>query len=159
MTKPEINEQYVRGYALKLGVKDLPQESVVTIMDTMKKYGDNRWWESNDPVVLAYHQLHEEIMMIELDKLYEGATKICGRDVYSHDLWMDRKNLMKEVEVGMKRLQNGTCLSEEVQEAAVERSIQRLEQIVKKNGGKVIRINTNSEERDTSGYDGWLNPQ
>jgi hypothetical protein len=92
--------------------------------------------------------------MIDLDILYAGATKICGRSVYSHDLFMDRENLMKEVETGTKRLKNGTNLSEGVQEAAVEASVGRLE---KKLRGRVIKVNMASEDSDSSGYDGWLN--
>jgi len=154
----EINEQYVLGYLLKQGVEDLPQESIATLMATMKKYGDNRWWESDDIVTLAYHQLHENISMINLETVYQGASKICGRSVYTHDL-VDTENLIKEVELGMKRLKRGIILTEEAQEAAVEASIGRLEKKLKERGGRVIRINVATEEVDNSGYDGWLNPK
>jgi hypothetical protein len=138
----EITEQYLRGYLLKFGEEDIPVGLFDNLLRTMRKYGDNRWWESNNPVVLAYHQAKERILLISLDQYVEGASKICGRPVFTHDLFGQDPDFLLEIEQGMKRLNPGWKVSSEGRAALELASENRLERVVQSIGKSVIKFDS-----------------
>ena len=37
--------------------KDLPQKQIDNLRNAMEKYGENYWWESDDPVQVSMYQI------------------------------------------------------------------------------------------------------
>ena len=143
----EITEQYVRGYALKCGVENPSAEDIAAVLKVMNKYAE-RWWESDDEVSLAYHQVRERILIIPLQVYHDGIRKICDRPIYQHDLFGQFPEFIQEVEEGMKRLNQGWKVSEEGKEALVERSTSRLEKFVEECGKNVLKVELPESEGD-----------
>jgi hypothetical protein len=51
----------------------------------MRKYGDNRWWISEDPRERAYYQINEDILLMSFNKLHKDIEILLNRPVYTHE--------------------------------------------------------------------------
>lgn len=60
---------------------DKAAELEKTSEETRAKYGDNPWWESDDPLVIAWHQGHEEILLVHFPKFLRSLEKVTGMDI------------------------------------------------------------------------------
>lgn len=84
--------------------------------ETAAKYGDNRWWESNDPRTRAYHQINEPIQMYGFDRFYQDFEALLGRPVWTHEFALCHDELRQEAEAAWK----GTPYSVEGKQMAIQ---------------------------------------
>ena len=47
----------------------------------MARYGEHRWWLSEDPREVAYYQLHEPILLITAAVFFSAVATLVGHDV------------------------------------------------------------------------------
>jgi hypothetical protein len=73
------------------------------VHEVKKKYGDNRWWESEDPVHLATWQLFEPILMCDFSKFHEGVEKLLDRPVYTHEFVANHDELLQQATIAIHR--------------------------------------------------------
>lgn len=154
----QITDVYVRA---RYG-KDLSQANVARLRTAMEQYGDNRWWESKEPVQVAMYQIFEDILMVDFSTFHEGLEKLVGRPVFTHEMGLNVDGLRKEARLGIERIKKGIGTSDEYKQEAVRRSIQMLEDYCKRTGKQFLKVDlTEAQERDgngidRSGEDGWL---
>lgn len=156
----KVNDIYIRE---RFG-SDLPQENIDSLKKAMQKYGENYWWESDDPVQIAMYQIFEDILMSDFGKFHEGIEKIVGRSVFTHEFGLNIDGIREEVCLGIERLKKGIGTSDEYRETAVRKSIEMLEDYCRKTGKKLLKLELSEKKSerdengtDISGYDGWLN--
>lgn len=125
-----------------------------------EEYGDNHWWESDDPVEIAKNQIFERCLLADFEKFHKGLKIILGRDVYIHELGLNPEGIQDEVRMGLRRLEKGIGTSDEYKQEAFRRSMKQLADYCKKTGKTLIGMETNPDRDengiDISGYDGWL---
>lgn len=132
----KINDTYIRE---RFG-KDLPSKNVDNLRRAMQKYGQNYWWESDDPVQIAMYQIFEEILMVDPDKFHEGLERLLGRPVFTHEMGLNLEGLREEAGLGIKRLKKGIGTSDEYKQTAVRKSIEMLEDYCKKTGKAFLKL-------------------
>lgn len=79
-------------------IKNLPSENKNIILSAMEKYGDNKWWLSEDVKIIGYYQLNEPILIVDFSKFHEGVEKLLGRSVWTHEFALNLNDLRKEAE-------------------------------------------------------------
>jgi len=95
------NEQYIQSIEkeyLNKGEK-IPEETKIIINNTLRKYGDNKWWLSEDPKVIGYYQLFEEILVVNFSKLHEGVEKLLDRPVWTHEFGLNIYKLREDAQL------------------------------------------------------------
>jgi len=134
------------------------------LVESMKKYGDNHWWESDDSITIGMYQLFEPILMVPFDKFHEGLEKLLDRPVWTQEMGINYEGLKEEAQLAMRRMKQGIGISDEQRAKAVKRSIQGLEDYCKRTGKQCLKIDLTERDDgrdengiDNSGYDGWLN--
>lgn len=144
---------------------EVPAKNKKSLVETMKKYGENHWWESDDQLTIGMYQLFEPVLMVPFDKFHAGLEKLLDRPVFTHELRINYEGLKEEAQLALRRLKTGIGVSDEQKAEAVKRSIQMLEDYCKRTGKQLLKVEVPSERGqrddkgvDTSGYDGWLNP-
>ena len=100
MNKQEINDAYIRE---RYGA-DLAQEYVNALRIAMQKYGNNRWWESKDPVEIAKYQVFEDVLMTNFSTFHEGLEKLIGREVYTHEFGLNVKGIRQEARKAIAKM-------------------------------------------------------
>lgn len=75
----------------------LPEEKKEVVLKTMAKYGDNHWWDSDDPIEVAVHQVFEDMFLVDDSLFMEGLAKLLGREVFRHEILFSMDALRKEV--------------------------------------------------------------
>lgn len=155
----DIHDSYIRE---RFGV-DLAQENVDNLRGAMQEYGENHWWESDDPIEVAMYQIFEDFLMVDFSKFHEGIEKLVGRPVFTREFGMNVDALREEARLGIERLKQGIGTSDEYKATAVRKSIQMLEDYCRINGKQFLKLDLpeQPEEReeneiDNSGYDGWM---
>ncbi|MCX6710120.1 MAG: hypothetical protein NTV63_04195 [Candidatus Woesearchaeota archaeon] len=135
MTQP-INDEYIHQ---RYG-RDLPQENVDSLKRAMAKYGDNRWWESEDPVTIAKYQVFERILMSDFSIFSEGLEKLLERPVYTHELGRNNiKCVQAEASEAIARLDSkAPPLDKGIAEERELKGIQALFDYAKKSGKAII---------------------
>lgn len=48
------------------------------------KYGNNKWWLSEDPLTLAYYQMNDLKLAIPMSKLQWAVEQVMERPVWTH---------------------------------------------------------------------------
>jgi hypothetical protein len=86
------NEEYVSA----LGDMDFNVRN--NLLNVMDKYGDNKWWLSEDQRVLGYYQLNEEILLMPFSKFHECFEKLLGRPVWTHEFGLCYEELKQQAE-------------------------------------------------------------
>ena len=90
----------------------LPDENRRNILKTMQKYGENKWWNSNDPLYVARYQIFEDILMVPFDRYHEGIEKLLGRPVYTHEFGLNPEELRQEARQAIQKLEKGESLEQ-----------------------------------------------
>lgn len=90
----------------------LPPENKRNVLQTMTKYGDNKWWNSNDPLYVARYQVFEDILMVPFDRYHEGIEKLLGRPVYTHEFGLNVEGLKQEAREAIRKLEEGRSLKQ-----------------------------------------------
>ncbi len=61
-------------------------------------YGDNHWWESTDPLVLAYHQIHEPVLCMDWSVFHAAVEEVVEHPVWTHQFVTDHVELENEID-------------------------------------------------------------
>lgn len=114
------------------------QESFDTVrkmLEQMEKFGDNRWWLSEDKRVLGYYQLMYPILLVPFDKFHEALEFLLGRPVWTHEMGLNYEELKAEAERAFK----GTQDSEEQKAESIKKSFEQLANLGKPVIGVVVK--------------------
>ncbi|VVB59632.1 Uncharacterised protein [uncultured archaeon] len=115
----------------------LPKDRQETLLSAMEKYGDNKWWLSENPVIIARYQLFENTCMVpDIGKILVGLQKLLGRPVYHHDLAFDVEGLREEAKVAIWKLEGGESLETPFNYKL--KKVYESIQLLKNNGPEVI---------------------
>ncbi|MDP9676225.1 hypothetical protein J2W97_002220 [Paenibacillus jamilae] len=68
------NEQYAKAMTSD-------KKAIDNMLRVMDKYGDNRWWLSDDVKRMCYFQLQEDSLLIEFEVLHKGVETLLNRGV------------------------------------------------------------------------------
>ncbi len=140
-------EEYVTW--LERNGKKIPEENKKKMLEAMKKYGDNHWWDPDYPIELAaYYQLKEKTLIIDFGRFHEGTEKLLGRPVWTHEFALNYNGLLKEAEEAFERLMKGESLERDPKYVAakVRESIELLLKFAKKHNKPVILIEYESKD-------------
>jgi hypothetical protein len=145
----DVKKQYIEGV-----LETLPDENRERALKAMKKYGNNRWWRSDDPLEVAKYQVFEDTLLVPFDLYHEGIEKLVGRPVYTHEFesrLVDglREEAKKAIELREKGLWNQYKNSAEGKKDATKREMQavtRLEEVLGKKGKSLICVVKENEK-------------
>lgn len=73
-------------------------ETTQRVIEVLNKYGDNKWWFSEDPKVIGYYQLNEPLLVIDFSKFHEGVEKLLNRPVFTLEFGVNYDGLKREAE-------------------------------------------------------------
>lgn len=120
----------------------LPQKSKDAIIQTVEKYGDDKWWLSNDPIEVAKHQVFEDVLMVEFGMYHEGLRKLLGRPVLTSEISLNNEGLMEEARQVIKAREKGTYVepTDEQQNEKVARALGDFRRAFEEKGNEVIPI-------------------
>ena len=159
-----MTNKYYDSY-IKRTFGEVPAKNKKNLVEASKRYEDKHWWESTDSLTIGMYQLFEPTLMVPFDKFHEGLEKLLDRPVFTHELGINYEGLKEEAQLALRRLKTGIGTSDEQKAEAVRRSIQMLEDYCQRTGKKFLKVELPNEREqrddkdvDTSGYDGWLNP-
>lgn len=135
----------------------LPEKNRQAALKAMKKYGENRWWRSNDPVEIAQYQVSEDILLVPFGLYHEGIEKLLGRPVYTHEFRSSNmESLQEEAREAMELRKIGAwdayLNSEEGQKRAAKRvsdGIMQFEELFRKRGKEVIYVKTDEKAKNS----------
>ena len=136
------------------------QDKCKKVMDS---YGENKWWESDDPLEIAMYQIFEGTLLVDFPTFHEGLEKLLDRPVWTHEMGINYDGLCEEARLGINRLKTGIGISDEQRQEAIKRSIEGLEKYCKDNNKQIFKVEIPEEKSDydengidRSGEDGWL---
>ena len=109
-------------------------ETVKKCLEQMEKFGDNRWWNSEDKRVLGYYQLMNPILLVSFDKFHEALEFLLGCPVWTHEMGLNYDGLKAEAERAFK----GTQDSEEQKAESIKKSFEQLADLGKPVIGVVV---------------------
>ena len=109
-------------------------DAVKKCLEQMEKFGDNRWWLSEDKRVLGYYQLMNPILLVSFDKFHEALEFLLGRPVWTHEMGLNYEGLKAEAERAFK----GTQDSEEQKAESIKKSFEQLADLRKPVIGVVV---------------------
>lgn len=72
-----------------------------------EKYGDNRWWESDNPRVRAYYQLFEPLWVFARSDIVHDLGELLGRMVWYYEL----SDALPELRIEAQRAWDGNPYS------------------------------------------------
>lgn len=109
-------------------------DTVKKMLEQMEKFGDNRWWLSEDKKVLGYYQLMYPILLVPFDKFHEALEFLLGRPVWTHEMGLNYEGLKAEAERAFKGAQD----SEEQKAESIKKSFEQLADLGKPVIGVVV---------------------
>ena len=118
-------------------------ESRANIICVMEKYGDNKWWESDDPEYVARYQLFEDILMVDFSVFHEGVEKLLDRPVWTHEFGINVDGLREEARIAIHRRDVGSKylgISDVQRSRKVVQSIGLLYEFADENNKEVIPV-------------------
>ncbi len=95
------------------------------LLDVMHGYGENKWWLSEDLRTVAYHQLHENRLLVDFSKFHKGVELLLGRPVWTHEFGLCRNQLLFEAEMAWR----GKPFDEREKAEAVCYGMKRLKEV------------------------------
>lgn len=133
----------------------MPKKDRQTVMRTMEKYGNNRWWRSDDPIEVAYHQLKEPILIVSMGYFRDSLDKLFGRPVRETELVLN-PTLLEEAEEAYKLHKKGLMkfiarskVGKQIADKKALEAINQLEEYAQKNGKRIFYIDENGEVTDS----------
>lgn len=127
----ETNEHYLS----RIGITDANWQAC---LETLQKYGSNRWWLSEDPRERAYYQINEPLLLMSFSQFHGDIEKLLNRPVWTHEFASPK--LKQEAERAWKY--GVGCTSDKERHERFEESVQDL----KDAGKKVIFVDVKSLE-------------
>jgi len=85
------NEEFIRERCVSI-----PEENKKAMLKAMQKYGENHWWESDDPKEIAKFQLFEDIILTDFKTFHKGVELLLQRPVCTHEFGLNIEGLRKE---------------------------------------------------------------
>jgi hypothetical protein len=85
------NKQYVVKLTMSRKVS-------IKMLEAMLKYGENRWWLSKDLETIGYHQLKEEILLVDFEVYHKGVEQLLQCSFSYYDLLSNVDSLRREAE-------------------------------------------------------------
>lgn len=147
----EINEVYVRNFHKSLFPnKELNPRNIEPVIATMKKYGENRWWESKDPVTVARYQIFEDRLLVYFDLYHDGLTKLLGRAIMSHEFGLNADRLREEALEAIAILDAGGeigTISERLKVERESKGIKGLYDFCERNGKRMIKVPVSKDKK------------
>jgi hypothetical protein len=146
---------------------ELDEEQKKVLLEVKAKYGDNHWWESDNPMVVLRYQIEEPKQVVYVPDYVVMLGQFLERPVSHIEIAFDYDTIKKDVRLAIKRRESGIEQSDEQKEAAHQDYLRRIEDIVEENlpADRVMKVNTSQKPDrndggiDVSGYDGWLKPE
>lgn len=88
---------------------ELDDEQKVLAREVGEKYGDNRWWESDDPLVVIGNQIREPFFMMSFSEYQSALETLLGRSVPHIGYAFGKSRIAFQVEnaLKLKRLVGG----------------------------------------------------
>lgn len=138
-----IGEDKVKTFLRVSSQKDCEQVSekeqeaydvINRCLTAMQKFGDNRWWTSDDKKVVGYYQLTNPILLVPFDKFHESVEFLLGRPVWTHEFGLNWEGLKAEAE----RAFNGNQDTEEQKAKSIANSFEQLADLGKPVIGVVV---------------------
>ena len=131
---------------------ELPQKNRERILNTMAKYGDNKWWESKDPMHVARFQLFEPVLLVNFGVFHEGTGKLLGRPVYTSEFGLNYDGLKEEAMKRIAALDAGTLapLTESEIKEKTNGAEEQLAEYAAKNGKRIIPISSTSTPEEVA---------
>lgn len=80
-----------------IGVFTNDMQTANKMLNAMKKYGDNKWWLSENGDYMAYMQVNEEVLLIEAEALQKNIESLLGREVPFSEFKMSPSRIREEV--------------------------------------------------------------
>lgn len=143
---------------------ELDDEQKKCLRGVEAKYGSNRWWESNDPMIVLKYQIEEPMQVVQLSTYLDVLGQFLERPVCHLEIAFDYNRIKSDVRLAIKRREIGIGQSDEQRETAHKDYVQRIVDIVENQlpQDRVMKVDLpqepdrNDSGIDTSGYDGWL---
>jgi hypothetical protein len=131
---------------------NLPAKDKESVTKAVAKYGDNKWWLSEDPAEIARYQLFEPILLVPFGKFHEGTEKLLGRPVYTTEFALSLDGLKKEANAAIALLDSPFRARIELPPEEVEKKLQshfdELEKYCEKHGKKMLKVPVEGELED-----------
>ena len=124
-------------------LNEIASDARANVICVMEKYGNNKWWESDDPARIAQYQLFEDILMVDFSTYHEGIEKLLDRHVWTHEFGINMKGLREEARIAIHRRDVGsdyTGISDVQRDRKIEQSINSLREFAAKNNKDVILV-------------------
>lgn len=164
----EVNLEYVLNYLKeKLEEENPSPELMKNMHESMKKYGDNHWWESEDKAMIGFYQLNENRLIVPFSVFQKGLEKLLDRPVLNSEMGINRNGLVREADEAINLYLSGVKHSDEYRQEKIKESMDMLEDFCKKNGKQLLKLDLSEDNEDdggkdesgidNSGYDGWSN--
>ena len=127
-----------RTYEKKMA--QLPKENRQAMHDAMEKYGNNHWWLSDEPKIIAQNQLFEDCLLVPFALFHKGIEELLGRPVWTHEFGTNIKGLREEA----TKVISGLPLED--RNVRIQQGIKSITKRVAKE--KIILVETNGGEKD-----------
>ena len=138
--KPAVNVEHLPE-GLKEVWATMPQDKQRKVLQTMGKYGENRWWLSRDKAYVSLNQLFEPVLIVNFSDFHEGMETLLGRPVQTVEFGLNLDGLKTEARERVERA--GKMHGDfKPRSDGAERSIEELGKILRtlKEQGKDILI-------------------
>ena len=121
-------------------LSELSEEERKEVLTVLNKYGDNKWWRSEDSVEVARYQLFESRLLVDFSLFREGLEQLLGRPVYTHELGLAVDEIKAEAKEAIKKLEKGESLEQSIQykNEKTREAINSLANFAHKNGKGMI---------------------
>lgn len=73
-----------QGYKLSEN-KRKTQYTIKTMLSSMERYGDNRWWLSDDETKVFYYQMKEKTLLLPVERFISLINSQLGESIESLD--------------------------------------------------------------------------
>jgi hypothetical protein len=79
--KKDSKLDYAKDFTKNMAAPSPKEIQIQLVLNAMKKYDNNHWWENKDERVLAYWQVKEPILIIPWEVFHRGMSNLLGRKV------------------------------------------------------------------------------
>jgi hypothetical protein len=83
-----------RTYEKKMAL--LPKDNQQAMHNAMEKYGDDHWWLSDEPKIIALHQIFEDCLLVPFALFHKGVEELLERPVWTQEFGINIKALREE---------------------------------------------------------------
>jgi len=125
------------GYWDRMG--KLPEENREAMRKTQARYGDNKWWLSDNWAEMAYYQLSENMLLVDFGDFHKGVEELLGRPVWTHEFGLNIDVLRAEAEMALHGL------TQEERDTNMKQGLKTLFDFAEKKHKPVIAIVTTEE--------------